>query len=129
MWPTSGREAVVVSVIKRNPDGTYLNVTTNCDSHPKYNSDASLVRMNARLAGVVVGAHPTGNPNRCRVVQLLDGDLNGNIPKFVIAMVTTQAFPVTFRTINKILTKDRPRKSQSDLIEEAESVDDVVVER
>lgn len=116
LFPTSGREALVVA-ITRSVDGMFLNVTSSIPSYKNFKSDENLVRMNAKIAGVLVMDHPSGDKNRCRVIQITDGNLNGWIPKSVVSMVTTQAFPLNFKRANKILLS-RENKTESSLIKE-----------
>ncbi len=83
-------------------------------------SSSACVRMDAKIAGQIVGPHPSKNPNLCRVIQLIDGDLKGWIPKALVALVTTKAMPFSLRRVNKMM-RDMPKKQKSDLIEEAEN--------
>ncbi|KAL2918534.1 hypothetical protein HK105_201935 [Polyrhizophydium stewartii] len=120
MWPTAPRDALVVAFVKRLNDGRYLNVTRSVDSHPNYKSQPGDVRMLAHLAGVIVGPHPS-KPGVTRCFQLVDGDLGGWLPKSVVSVVTTQAFPISMRKVNKILRGVQSPRTTSLLIQQAEA--------
>ena len=94
-WPTAPRDAVVISyVTPLEKSRTFLNVTTSVPSHPDYVSRSGDVRMLAHIAGTLVEPHPT--EQGCSLVtQVVDGDLMGWLPKSVVALVTTQAFPIS----------------------------------
>ncbi|KAJ3043891.1 hypothetical protein HDV00_003929 [Rhizophlyctis rosea] len=104
LWPTSPREALVASFITLLPPNRYLNVTTSIPSHPQHTPHPSAVRMLARIAGQIVTPHPDPEKKHmCRVVQIIDGDLGGYLPKRVVAMVTTQAIPRGMGKANRML--------------------------
>lgn len=120
MWPTKPRVALVVGFTKLLSAGRYLNVTKSIDSHPHFIQESGDVRMNARIAGQIVEPDPQGRPRMCRVVQIVDGDLGGWLPKSIVSMVTTQAIPIGMRRANKILRKTENHKTVSDAITTAE---------
>ncbi|KAJ3020420.1 hypothetical protein HKX48_000828 [Thoreauomyces humboldtii] len=120
VWPTKSRAALVVAFTKRLGEGHYLNVTQSIDDHPQFNAKSSDVRMLARIAGQVIQPDPEGRPRMCRVVQVVDGDLGGWLPKGVVGMVTTQAIPVGMRKANKMLRKIQTQRTASVLIAAAE---------
>ncbi|KAJ3299322.1 hypothetical protein HK104_009347 [Borealophlyctis nickersoniae] len=120
MWPTSPREALVVSFVRTLPDGRYLNVTQSIPSHPLHNPADGHVRMLATIAGQIVGPDPLGRPGMCRVVQVVDGDLGGWLPKKVVSFVTTQAIPVGMGKANKMMREANPQKTVSVFAEEAQ---------
>ncbi|KAI8924381.1 hypothetical protein BC831DRAFT_436543 [Entophlyctis helioformis] len=122
VWPTAPRDALVVAFVKRLSDGRYLNVTKSVDSHPDYEPESGDVRMLAKIAGVLVGPHPT-KPNLTRCYQLVDGDLGGWLPKSVVSVITTQAFPVAMRKVNNMLLAIKSPKTVSDIITDAETVE------
>ncbi|RKO99758.1 hypothetical protein CXG81DRAFT_27496 [Caulochytrium protostelioides] len=119
-WPTAARDALVMSFVRRLENGGYLNVTRSIEDHPDYVSPPNHVRMEAKIAGQVVYPHPSGDPFRCHLVQLVDGDLKGWLPKHIVAMVTTQAFPVSMRKANKVFIRTMHPRTRSVLIDEAE---------
>ncbi|KAJ3082491.1 hypothetical protein HK102_001648 [Quaeritorhiza haematococci] len=120
LWPTAPRDALVVALSKRLPEGKgYLNVTRSIESHPGYSSRAGDVRMEAKLAGQLVMPDPEGREHVCKVVQVVDGDLKGWIPKSVLSMVSQHAFPASFKKVNKML-KQGDHRDVSRCIEEAE---------
>jgi hypothetical protein len=85
MWPTSARDLCLLSHCRILPNGAMLNVTKS-KPHAKCPvgiSGKSVIRMQAGIAGQVVVPHPD-QPNVCRVVQLIDGDMGGWIPKNII---------------------------------------------
>ncbi|KAJ3055812.1 hypothetical protein HK097_009116 [Rhizophlyctis rosea] len=125
MWPTSPREAIVASFIRLLPDNRYLNVTQSIPSHPQHTPRPSDVRMIARIAGQVVSPDPLNRPRMCRVVQIIDGDLGGYLPKKVVAMVTTQAIPRGMAKANALLRDLKEQKDKSQAIEIAEGRIDV----
>ncbi|KAJ3152942.1 hypothetical protein HDU86_005397 [Geranomyces michiganensis] len=120
IWPTKSRAALVVSFTKRLGPSRYLNVTKSIDSHPAFVPHESDVRMVARIAGQLVEADPGGRARMCRVVQVVDGDLGGWLPKGIVAMVTTSAIPVGMRKANAMLKKIVEQKTVSRLIVAAE---------
>ncbi|KAJ3383404.1 hypothetical protein HDU92_004231 [Lobulomyces angularis] len=112
IWPTAGRDALVVAVTKKVNE-KLINVTTSIPSHPAYKADPNYVRMQANIAGIVCFKHPTKS-NLTRCVQIIDGDLKGWIPKAIVALVTTKAFPISLGRVNKILlSKEKTTISQS----------------
>ena len=123
-WPTASRDALVVLFQKRLKDRRYLCVTKSIPSYVGYESISGDVRMNVYLAGFVVEPHPSGDENLSRVVQIMNADLGGSLPSFVVSLVTTQAFPITFRNVNKILRKIEKPTKVSKFIEEAEGRSD-----
>lgn len=56
--------------------GRYLNVTQSIE-HKDYpvNDASSTVRMNAKIAGQIIGPSLDGDPNHCSIIQVADGDL------------------------------------------------------
>ncbi|KAJ3175197.1 hypothetical protein HDU87_006432 [Geranomyces variabilis] len=120
IWPTKSRAALVVSFTKRLAPSRYLNVTKSIDSHPAFIPHEGDVRMIANIAGQIVEADPEGRPRMCRVVQVVDGDLGGWLPKSIVAMVTTSAIPVGMRKANSMLKKILEQKTVSKLIAAAE---------
>ncbi|KAJ3192994.1 hypothetical protein HK101_005612 [Irineochytrium annulatum] len=119
-WPTAPRDALVVGFVNRLPDGRYLNVTQSIESSPKFTPRAGSVTMKAALAGQIVGPDPAGRERMCKVVQIMDGDLGGWLPKSLVAMITTQAMPLSLRRVNKMLRKNPNHKTSSVFIEQAE---------
>ncbi|KAJ3102663.1 Collagen type IV alpha-3-binding protein [Phlyctochytrium planicorne] len=122
MFPAAARDALVVSFLKKLDDGRYLNVTKSVDSAPGYVPRASSVRMQAHLAGLIVGPADGAKPGerKSKVVQIMDGDLGGWLPKSLVAMITTQAMPLSLRRVNNLL-RDKPNhRSSSELIEQVE---------
>lgn len=88
MWPTSSRDTVVLGIIKELNDGRYFNVTASIE-HPLMpeRTKEKIVRMEMAVAGQIIGPEP-GQPNKCRLVQLMDADLKGWIPDKVIQLGT-----------------------------------------
>lgn len=127
IWPTASRDALIMSFTDALPDGRLINVTTSIPAHPLYTPRPSDVRMLAKIAGLVIGPHPSGDPRRCRCVQIVDGDLGGWLPASVVSMVTTQAFPISMRRANAALAKVVVHRTTSQLIEFAKGRAVVVV--
>lgn len=96
-WPTAPRDAIVISyAFPLDKPRSFLNVTTSVPSHPLYVARSGDVRMLAHLAGAMVEPHP--QDEGCSLVtQIVDGDLMGWLPKSVVAMISTQAFPVSMK--------------------------------
>ena len=128
IWPAAPRISLVLAFLSKLPDGRYINVTRSIESHPDFVEPEGDVRMIAHIAGLVVGPHPSGNPNLCRCVQVVDGDLGGWLPKSIVSMVTTQAFPISMRRVNKMLRKVETPRTVSKLISAAESTEAVKAE-
>ena len=105
-WPTAPRDALVISFISQENTHSYLNVTTSIPSHPSYISDAGDVRMRADIAGTLVKPHPTAS-GACLVTQIVDGDLQGWLPKSVVSLITTQAFPISLAKAHKWLKNNK----------------------
>ncbi|KAF9354440.1 StAR- lipid transfer protein 5 [Mortierella sp. AD094] len=103
MWPTSSRDTLVLGTVKRLADGRYMNVTSSVEHHlmPERTKE-SIVRMDTALAGQIVGPEP-GQPEKSRLIQVLDTDLKGWIPDKIIQLVSTKAVPGGIRKVNKIL--------------------------
>jgi hypothetical protein len=98
IWPAAPREALVSGYILPSPskDRTYLNLTTDLQDHPALVSRPGDVRMHIKIAGQRVGPHPTESGGS-RVVQLVDGDLGGWLPKSIVSIVATQALPTSMK--------------------------------
>jgi hypothetical protein len=119
MWPSSPRDALVLSFITKLEDGRYMNVTQSIPEHKDYQPVKGDVRMTAAIAGIIVGPHPT-NPKFSRCIQIMDGDLGGWLPTSVVSLVTTQAFPISMRRANSKLKTIPNQKTISTLIEQSE---------
>jgi len=119
IWPTAPRDVCVLGYVATLSDGRYLNVTRSIvhDGFPPRDKEG-VVRMDAKIAGQVVGPHPDGIEGMCRVVQVADGDLKGWIPQSVIGWVSTKAVPYSFKTLNKVLSKEE-KKTDSIIAKEA----------
>ncbi|KAF9294130.1 hypothetical protein BGZ88_004406 [Linnemannia elongata] len=103
MWPTSSRDTVVLGTIKELDDGRYFNVTSSVEhSLMPERTKEKIVRMEMAVAGQIIGPEP-GQPNKCRLVQLMDADLKGWIPDKVIQLVSTKAVPEGIRNVNKMI--------------------------
>ena len=119
-WPTSPRDTLVVGFMQRlEGNKGYMNVSTSLDNANGFLPRKNAVRMIAHLAGQVVTAIPD-RARMCRVIQLIDGDLGGTLPKSLVSMITTQTIPLSLRRVNKILQKTPVHKTVSELITEAE---------
>ncbi|KAF9433515.1 StAR- lipid transfer protein 5 [Entomortierella beljakovae] len=103
MWPTSSRDTLILGSIKKLDDGRYMNVTSSVEHHlmPERTKE-SIVRMDTAIAGQIIGPEP-GQPDKARLVQVLDTDLKGWIPDKLIQLVSTKAVPGGIRKVNKIL--------------------------
>ncbi|KAJ3410550.1 hypothetical protein HDV05_003652 [Chytridiales sp. JEL 0842] len=122
VWPTAPRDALVVGFIRRLTDRPgYLNVTQSIPTFPGFQPRPSAVRMNAEIAGQIVEPHPEGGEKRCRVIQIMKGDLGGTLPKSIIAMITTQTMPLSLRAVNGILRRTEEQRKESRLILDAET--------
>ncbi|KAG0278991.1 hypothetical protein BGZ95_002616 [Linnemannia exigua] len=108
MWPTSSRDTVVLGTIKELDDGRYFNVTSSVEHSlmPERTRD-KIVRMEMAVAGQIIGPE-LGQPNKCRLVQLLDADLKGWIPEKIIQLVSTKAVPEGIRNVNKMIPSMEP---------------------
>ncbi|RKO92573.1 hypothetical protein BDK51DRAFT_31819, partial [Blyttiomyces helicus] len=123
IWPAAPRDTVVLSHVERLPDGRYLNVTQSIEHSGLPPRDAEgIVRMDAKIAGQIVGPSLDGNPGKCRVIQVADGDLRGWIPKSVIGFIATKAVPLSFKTLDRIVS-ELPKATESAAILLAESSD------
>lgn len=108
MWPTSSRDTVVLGTIKELDDGRYFNVTSSIEhSLMPERTKEKIVRMEMAVAGQIIGPEP-GEPNKCRLVQLMDADLKGWIPDKVIQLVSTKAVPEGIRNVNKMIPEMAP---------------------
>ncbi|CAO3567932.1 unnamed protein product [Mortierella alpina] len=108
VWPTASRDAVVLGTVKDLGEGRYMNVTTSVQhaAMPERTKE-KFVRMETAVAGQMVGPEP-GQPNKCRLVQVLDTDLKGWIPEKLVQMVSTKAIPEGMRNVNKLLPTLQP---------------------
>ncbi|KAF9141404.1 hypothetical protein BG015_001303 [Linnemannia schmuckeri] len=108
MWPTSSRDTVVLGMIKELDDGRYFNVTSSVEHAlmPERTKE-KIVRMEMAVAGQIIGPEP-GQPNKCRLVQVMDADLKGWIPDKIIQLVSTKAVPEGIRNVNKIIPEIKP---------------------
>jgi hypothetical protein len=71
MFPTSGRQALLLSQVTSHDRGL-VNLTTDYPWKTRdYTTDPSLVKMTCRIAGSLVMPHPSGDPTRCRVIQVV----------------------------------------------------------
>ncbi|KAI9024777.1 hypothetical protein DFJ74DRAFT_666282 [Hyaloraphidium curvatum] len=113
VFPVSARDMVSLSHITRlgspGEPPTYVNVTCSVD-HPSLPPSASVVRMKAGCAGQLVRPlldPDTGEPipGKCRVVQLVDGDLGGSVPSWLVSKVAGSTIPGSLRKLNKHLVE------------------------
>ncbi|KAJ3117019.1 START domain-containing protein 10 [Nowakowskiella sp. JEL0407] len=102
VFPVAPRDTVVLAYIQKLSQQKYLNVTRSI-THPSCPEYSGVVRMDAKIAGQVVYRAPSGDPRCCRVVQIVDGDLKGNIPARIISFVATQAVPKGFKSLDRAL--------------------------
>ncbi|KAF9080067.1 hypothetical protein BGX23_002716 [Mortierella sp. AD031] len=115
LWPTSSRDTVVLGTIKELDDGRYFNVTSSVEhSLMPERTKEKFVRMEMAVAGQIIGPEP-GQPNKCRLVQLMDADLKGWIPEKVIQLVSTKAVPEGIRNVNKLLPVMKPYQTSKAL--------------
>lgn len=85
VWPTSARDMVLLSHMREMGDGSLLNVTQSVDGKDWGVADVSgVVRMIAGVAGQIVFS-VKGQPEKCKIVQILNGDPMGWIPKSVVS--------------------------------------------
>ncbi|KAG0246361.1 hypothetical protein B0O80DRAFT_451679 [Mortierella sp. GBAus27b] len=108
IWPTASRDTLVLGTVKKLGEDSYFNVTTSIEHAvmpPR--TKEGYVRMETSVAGQTFEPIP-GEPNKTRVVQILDADLKGWIPDKVIQMVSTKAVPGGMRKVNKILPSIEP---------------------
>ncbi|KAI8922432.1 hypothetical protein DFJ77DRAFT_421613, partial [Powellomyces hirtus] len=120
VWPTKPRAALLVGFSRQLGSSRYLNVTKSIDSHPDFIPQSCDVRMIANLAGQLVEGDPEGRPRMCRVVQVVDGDLGGYIPKSIVNLVTTKAIPVGMKKANMYLRNIQEQRTTSKIITIAE---------
>ncbi|KAI1321624.1 hypothetical protein EDD11_003104 [Mortierella claussenii] len=108
VWPTASRDTLVLGTVKQLGEGIFCNVTSSVE-HPLMpeRTKEKFVRMETAVAGQIVGPEP-GQPNKCRLVQVLDADLKGWIPEKVIQLVSTKAVPEGMRNLNKLLPSLKP---------------------
>ncbi|KAK3844409.1 MAG: hypothetical protein J3R72DRAFT_438851 [Linnemannia gamsii] len=85
--PSSLRDTVVLGTIKELNDGRYFNVASS-------RTKDKIARMEMPVARQIIGPEP-GQPNKCRLFQLLDEDLKGWIPEKVIQLGT---YPILYAT-------------------------------
>ncbi|KAJ1652357.1 hypothetical protein IWQ61_007292 [Dispira simplex] len=121
VWPTSARDACVLSHCRALPDGRLLNVTKSVNHSQCSERDTDgLVRMVAGIAGQIVfpvtssQGEQVGSNTRptCRMVQIVDGDPRGWIPKSVTKFVATKAVPDSIQQLNNALL-ELPVETQS----------------
>lgn len=63
IWPTAPRDAVLLSYVQRLSDGRFLNVNRSIESELMLPKDSDgLVRMDAKIAGQIVGPSASGKP-------------------------------------------------------------------
>ena len=90
IWPTSGRDLVLLSHRRRLHDGRLINVTTSVTHHmcPEL-VGGKVIRMQAGIAGQICSIASGENAGgRCRLIQIADGDPKGWIPVSVIQFST-----------------------------------------
>lgn len=74
--------------------------------------------MEAKIAGQIIGPSQSGDPNKCYIIQIADGDLKyatsfkfdfrGWIPSTLISYIATIAVPMSFQKLNKIISNLPP---------------------
>lgn len=110
IFPVSARDLVTLSHITTLTEGdlppAWVNVTTSV-VHPDAPPRQGIVRMSAGVAGQMV--RPIVDemgaivPGRCKVVQLVDGDLGGSVPSWLVAKVAGGTIPTSLQKLNKHL--------------------------
>ncbi|KAG0304496.1 hypothetical protein BGZ98_005457 [Dissophora globulifera] len=108
VWPTASRDTLLIGTVKKLGEGVFCNLTSSVEHHlmPERVSE-KFVRMETAIAGQIVGPEP-GQPNKCRLTQVLDADLKGWIPE--------KAVPDGIRKVNRILPSIAPY-AESKIIE------------
>lgn len=81
--------------------------------------------MNVDIAGAVVTPI---SPTKCKLVQIIDVDLNGSIPQFVVELVTCRAFPQTMRRIERIARGLGKRDESLVLLASKDATEDIDVQ-
>lgn len=82
VWPTSGRDFVLVNFQGRVNDKTLIQGGTSIVD-PRVPEDKAYVRGDCIVGGYVI-KKVEGNPNACEVTYVGKLDLKGNIPAFVV---------------------------------------------
>ncbi|KAJ1928601.1 hypothetical protein IWQ60_001895 [Tieghemiomyces parasiticus] len=123
IWPTSSRDMCVFAHNRALPNGRLMTVSRSVDDPaatfpgvdcPAANQHGN-VRMQVDIAGLVISPEPPlttvdadGRPMtlaRCRMVQILNGDPQGWIPKSVTTYVATKAVPATLKSLNETMRR------------------------
>jgi hypothetical protein len=77
--------------------------------------------MKINIGGQIIYASPSGRPNACRLIQIVDGDLGGNVPMSLLSMLSTKTFPASMNKLNNLL-KTLPLKTISSVVNEAAGI-------
>jgi hypothetical protein len=85
IWPTSARDLLLLSHVRKLSTTRFLAVTTSVN-HPSVPEVPGVVRMWADCAGQICEKILVGGVEKTRVLQIADGDPRGWIPKSVITM-------------------------------------------
>ncbi|KAF9430863.1 START domain-containing protein 10 [Podila epigama] len=121
VWPTASRDTVVLGTVKDlvHDQLFMVNASIEHGATPERVQE-KIVRMETTVAGHIISPEP-GQPNKSRLVQILDADLKGWIPDKVIQMVSTKAVPDGIRNVNKLIPTISPYNS-SKILSAAEAM-------
>jgi len=108
VFPTASRDLVLLAHTFASPHPQYQNITryanvTRSIEHPSCPVRSGVVRIRAGVAGIMVEPLLDANgdpiPNKCRVMQLADTSLGGNIPGWLVKRVVGTVLPNVFRKL------------------------------
>jgi hypothetical protein len=108
VFPTASRDLVLLAHTYASPHPNYPHITryinvTRSIEHPAGPLRSGVVRIRAGVAGIMVEPllDSDGNavPNICRVMQLADTSLGGNIPGWLVKRVIGTVMPAVFRKL------------------------------
>jgi len=122
IWPTSGRDSILLSHVKILKDGRLLNVNQSIKEHSSAPVDPTAVRMETKVAGQIIEFL---TPKSCRVIQVADADLNGWIPSSVVTFLANIAIPRSFIVLDEMLQK-LPVQETSAVVTRMQSNEQVV---
>ena len=108
IWPTSGRDLVLLSHRRRLHDGRLINVTTSVTHHmcPEL-VGGKVIRMQAGIAGQICSSASLEIAGaRCHLIQIADGDPKGWIPVSVIQFSTFVLYCNTSQSLTLLSSRD-----------------------
>ena len=107
IFPTSGRDFVVLYSVAKRPDGSYLRSAVSVE-HGDCPEVSGVVRGAVLFASMLVTPSPADPHQKCDVTYTVQVDLRGSIPAWIVARVASEQPQVLAALRDLIARSDEP---------------------